>query len=306
MPSHTPEEKKKRNEEADKKAREDAGNQFIRDREKNISRGAGKREAAIAAGAGQTIPKQGETGQRTVEETIQATQDVAGQLEEAGVLDPVPTSPKKLVAPSGSLERETQIEEAIDRETFIADFIEGKIGADLSPDNPLGDIPGFAIVDRAVKDLTIKSGKQVDKAVILLRAGADAVGDVPFVGDLVTSILGNRSEIVNNVKASLDKRKEIASDVASDVESGFISVQDAFAQLDQLEIQLNDAENMIQQQAILSKAVQNSGVLIDIEITMFQQRRDLQQARLRVAEVALTPRPEPDLESLAFRLDQLS
>lgn len=140
------------------------------------------------------------------------------------------------------------------------------------------------------------------KALTLVRGVAETGADVPFIGDIITGILGDNKEVVNNFKSSLDKRKEIAGTTAQDVVNGYMSAEDGFNSLNELERQLDFAENEIRQRAILSPAVRRSGSLEDIQVTMLQQRQAIFRARQVIAGSVLQ---EPNPDALALRLQEI-
>lgn len=148
----------------------------------------------------------------------------------------------------------------------------------------------------AATQLAIEQGKMKNRNRLLntvaststvLRA-SNQVFPLPFgIGDTLDSLLGDSEEIVNNIQSSLQARKEMATAIARDVQTGSLTAEEGLNALELMEKELNEAEARIQQEAILSPAIRRSGQLVDIQVDMLEQRQAFFRARRAIASVAV-------------------
>lgn len=242
------------------------------------------------------------TGESTPAEILANQSQLSEQFRREGVFNPFPEQQNPLLAGSAtSAEGFQQINEAADKELRLANWVDNKLGGRVSPE--IKEAGGIRLLQARLQvQVAVKFAEIADRALIAGRAGLELGTDIPFVGDIIGGIVGNRREKVNNLKSSLDKRKEMASQLSSDVKEGNVDPQTAFRTLNSLEQQLNEAESLIQQEAILSPSVRRSGILEDIQVTMLQQRQAIARARVDVASVAMG---EPDMAKISNRLQEL-
>jgi hypothetical protein len=300
------------NKDEERKKRIAEAQAYIQAREKAASKAAEQQSISVKAARqkaaeGITAEVEGKSAageQITVEESRaaqaeeqQRQQQEAQYFGERGALEPIPTEQTELVKPfkeGGFAEIEAQAES----ETLFP-----KLNAriDKKERESLNKLPPDARFRRAsvLSSQNIKRDLLdiVDRSVILARATTEIVGDVPIIGDVVKGVFGSRSEKISNLKSSLDKRKELASSIAQDVKAGYIDQETGLDAIDNLEQQLNEAEQLIKEQVILSPAVRRSGKLEDIQVTMLQQRQAIQRARIVIASTSFVEADPYEIEA---------
>lgn len=185
----------------------------------------------------------------------------------------------------------------------IREFLEARTKGGFDTTEPQTPEEAQIAVQAGLAQIGVDTIKIIETGLVGIQGIGETFREVEFVGSIIGDILGDRVEKVNNYKASLDKRKEMANDVSQNYNDGYIDLATAIASLDSLEKQLSHEEDLIQQQAILSPEVRRSGVLEDIQTTMLQQRQDLFDARNRVFTQSVTG--NIDAEGIAFRLERL-
>lgn len=239
--------------------------------------------------------------ERRTSEGLPTTLEGEKQLfEQAGVLKELPTEPNQLVEPISTPEGRQQFLDAQREESFAAkleDKLEGRISKETKD---FGGLQLQAI--RARNQVAVKALAAAEGPILLGRLVGDIAGDIPFVGGLISGILGDRKEIVREVKSSLEAKNQMSADAARDVTDGTLSVQDGFKVLDAIERQTDEAESLIQQEAILSPAVRRSNELIDIQTDILELRQEIQRGRRDIAGSVIS---ETNPAVVALRLEEL-
>jgi len=279
------------------------GQAFVREREKAKSVGGKALAREESRERAMQTEMAAERGARIEAITEPAKPEAEIFLRE----EAMPTEPRELVEPAFTREGLTQIAlagEAQRKTKRYEDFINKEAQTRINKLSGNDPFTKLKITELKLKrDLAGEILKTIDGSLIVIRAGAEIVGDVPFVGDLITGIVGNRKEVVDNVKSSLEAKNEMATSISSDVRDGNLHPADGFKALDTLEKQANEAESIIQEEAILSPAVRRSGDLEDIQTDILELRQEIFRARNEIALATVTGEFDPDRG--IFRLEEL-
>lgn len=145
----------------------------------------------------------------------------------------------------------------------------------------------------------------VDRSAILL---SELSSKLPAgLGDFASVILGNNKEQLNNIKSSLDKRKEISSQIAANVENGIITPEEGLEALRIHEERLSQDAQAAQYAIITSPSIRTSSVVTDLETTLLQQLQSNFQARNRILVLGANPEliKPVDLGSLDQSIERL-
>jgi len=193
-------------------------------------------------------------------------------IAEAGQNIPIPTQPEQLVAPAGTPEREAQIETALGAEGIREDVflnprrvrIENDIAAlegaeDL---NPLEQVRLARLEFRRNRIEAIQN--------VIIAVGATSEGKAFGVVD---DILADREGVIAEKQSSITTYHGLTDDVGDEFQNGEISYAEAVAQLDEMKNIIDNIEDEIQNEAILSPAARTSGALTDVEGDLFEFRR---------------------------------
>ena len=125
---------------------------------------------------------------------------------------------------------------------------------------------------------------------------------VPFVGDIITGITGDRGEIVQNVQSSLEARNQMATKIGTLVKEGSMDAEDGFKALKKMEAELNADVTILKREAILSPAVRRSGEIIDIQVDLLELEQEIFDAKIQVAGGAIQ---ETDPSIINTRLKEI-
>jgi hypothetical protein len=109
-------------------------------------------------------------------------------------------------------------------------------------------------------------------------AAAEVMDIIPFA----KYVMATNEEQFNNLKSSLDKRKETFSKFSQQVEDTTLTPEVALELIENEKQRLNEAESEIKSLAILSPSIRRSRDLEDVEVTMVQQRESLFAAEQKI------------------------
>jgi len=194
-------------------------------------------------------------------------QEVKIQQEEAQLVQefpelnkPIPTQETTLLHPIGTPEGNAQVREEINRRAGVQEGKQYDTG-----------ILGYSFEKNVDEVKKIFEWSKVTTTEMASR--------LPFG---LGGFIGTDSKKISEIKSSLDKRKEIFSNIATQVEQGVISAEEGLFVLRNLEQDLYDTEEEIQQRAVLSASFRRDRGIEDIQTTMLQQRVDMFRARQRI------------------------
>lgn len=274
------------------------------------------RTKAIEAKFGDLTPQRREAAgllQRDEQGNLVTKEDLETQqlqrLQAQGVFNEAPTQPNQLViskqedpeAYKRQVELALQSDPLLMRGITKLDAKNREIAEDLAAAGNINQA-AYYTNQKLINRLSRATLKTAREAILQIRRASEITSDVPVVGDLISGILGDRPEIVQNFQSSLETKNQMATSIASDVKAGIMSTEDGFKALAALEEQTNNAEARIQQEAILSPAVRRSGELEDIQTDILELRQEIYRAKQEVAGAVIG---EPDLTRLQLRLDEM-
>jgi hypothetical protein len=298
----TEEEKRIEEERARQEQATKEGNAFIQSREKLASRQGttSKRaqEQIVAAGG---LP---ENVQTSVQQKQQQATNIAGQLAEAGVFNPLPTQQTDLSAPSAlSKEGVLAINQQINEEGIfrkIYDNLDNK--ADIQLNKLPSPVANALILIKGREKVFRRFSDTADISIFAARAGTEAGGKIPIVGDILSGIFGSRTQKVSNIASSITTKDEEVGNIVSAANSGVINSYDAFEVLNKMETQLEIDESDIQREVIGSPVLRRSEELRKIQEDILKLRQHIFVARQQIAGIVVG---ETDNANIAATLENL-
>jgi hypothetical protein len=142
----------------------------------------------------------------------------------------------------------------------------------------------------------------VGAGILSSKTVGEVASGVPFVGDIITGITGDRGEIVQNVQSSLEARNQMATKIGTLVKEGSMDAEDGFKALKKMEAELNADVTILKREAILSPAVRRSGEIIDIQVDLLELEQEIFDAKIQVAGGAIQ---ETDPSIINTRLKEI-
>lgn len=205
-------------------------------------------------------------------ELIQKTQEVAsGNLGDITAPEGLDKSIEPL--PLSTETGRAQLEQEIRRRAGVPD------------DFQRASLLDFVLPDQAAKDRIKNETKLLfERGKVVLRFAGDIGGKYNPLG----FVIGSDTKTINDVKTSLDKRKEDVNQLPQKVKLGIISANEALQLIDNAEQDLLESRNTIKYRSITSPAARQEGAMQDVEETLLQQDRAIYFAREEITKFKLT------------------